>query len=453
MRQILLLLVLWAVVAVPAAAGDRAALIEIDGPVGPATSGYFEKARRQALDDGAPLIILRIDTPGGLDTAMRDIIKGILDSPVPVVAWVAPGGARAASAGTYILYAAHVAAMAPATNLGAATPVPALGGGGFPDSEKPRKPEGKNGKDDAPDEPMPKAKPGSDAMQHKIVNDAVAYIRGLAAQRGRNADWAEKAVREGASLPADDALKLKVIDLVAADLPELLQKLDGRTVQTATGKVTLKTQGLSVERYAPDWRFRLLAVITNPTVAYILMLVGIYGLLLEGYHPGAIVPGVAGAICLLLALFAFQVLPVNFAGLALMLLGVLLMVGEALNPSIGALGIGGVIAFVFGSILLMDIDVPGYGVNLGVIGGIAVTASGLLGLTLFLLYRARRAPQTTGAARALGQVVEITEFAAGQGWAKLGGEHWRVRSGAALVPGQRVRVTGVDGLTLHVDPE
>jgi len=451
MRRVLPLL-LCAAVVLSAAAGDavvpppagHAALIELDGPIGPAVSGYFDKARREAIDSGAALILLRIDTPGGLDGAMRDIIKGILASPVPVVAWVAPDGARAASAGVYLMYAAHVAAMAPATNLGAATPVPI--GGSAPAEPVPKK------KDAADKDAEAEAPPG-DAMQHKLVNDAVAYLRSLAAARGRNGDWAERAVREGASLPAQEALKLKVIDLVARDRDDLLRQLDGRQVTTASGTVRLQTAGMSVETIAPGWRFAFLAILTNPTIAYLLMLAGIYGLLLEGYHPGAILPGVVGAICLLLALFAFQLLPVNYVGLALILLGVGLMIGEALAPSFGALGLGGVIAFVFGSVLLMDIDVPGYAINRGIIGGIALGAAALLGLTLLLVHRARRAPLSTGDALTLGQSVVILEFDNGSGWARLGGERWRVVSGSTLRPGQRARVRRVDGLTLTVEPE
>lgn len=447
MRRVLPLL-LCAAVALSAAAGDavvpppapHAALIELDGPIGPAVSGYFDKARREALDSGAALILLRIDTPGGLDGAMRDIIKGILASPVPVVAWVAPDGARAASAGVYPMYAAHVAAMAPATNLGAATPVQ-IGGSAPADAQQQKE----NDKDTGA--------PPPDAMQRKLVNDAVAYLRSLAAARGRNGDWAERAVREGASLPAQEALKLKVIDLVAKDRDDLLRQLDGREVRTTAGTITLKTAALRVETIAPGWRFAFLAILTNPTIAYLLMLAGIYGLLLEGYHPGAILPGVVGAICLLLALFAFQLLPVNYVGLALILLGVGLMIGEALAPSFGALGLGGVIAFVFGSVLLMDIDVPGYAINRGIIGGIALAAAALLGLTLLLLHRARRAPLSTGDALTLGQSVVVLEFDSGSGWARLGGERWRVVSTATLRPGQHARVRRVDGLTLTVEPE
>ena len=440
-----------------AAWGDEhAALIEIDGPIGPATSGYFQKAHAQALESGASIIVLRLDTPGGLDTAMRDIIKTILASPLPVACLVGPGGARAASAGTYILYACQIAAMAPATNLGAATPVPIggtwpMGKGKKGDEEKNE--DGKNKKEKkAEDSAGAIADVPDDAMGRKVVNDAVAYIRSLAEKRGRNADWAEKAVREGASLSAEKALEMHVVDLLAADVPDLLKKIDGRSVSVAAGDVKLKTAALPVEKIEPDWRMLLLGVITNPTLAYILMLVGIYGLLLEGYHPGAVLPGVTGAICLLLALYAFQVLPVNYVGLGLILLGVALMVAEALAPSFGVLGFGGITAFVLGSILLMDIDVPGYGVDLGLIAGIAVSAAALMGLTLFLLWRARRAPVVTGSDALVGQLAEALEAFESEGWAGVNGERWRIRSGRPLRAGERARVTRVDGLLLHTEP-
>ncbi|MGH8539475.1 MAG: NfeD family protein, partial [Stenotrophobium sp.] len=377
-------------------AGGHAALIEIDGPIGPATSGYFQKAQAQAAESGASVIVLRLDTPGGLDTAMRDIVKAILASPVPVACWVGPGGARAASAGTYILYACQIAAMAPATNLGAATPVPLEGSWPMSKIRKPQEGEEHSpGKDKAGPADEPATEP-EDAMGRKVLNDAVAYIRALAQQRDRNADWAEKAVREGASLPAEKALQLHVVDLIADDVPALLKAIDGRSVTLAAGAVKLHTVGLPVEKIEPGWRMRLLSVITHPTVAYVLMLIGIYGLLLEGYHPGAVLPGVAGTICLLLALYAFQVLPVNFVGLGLILLGVALMIAEALAPTFGVLGFGGITSFVLGSVLLMDMDVPGYGMNIGLIAGIAVSAAALIGLTLYLLWCARRAPVVTG---------------------------------------------------------
>jgi membrane-bound serine protease (ClpP class) len=445
--------------ALGASAGDlremtpaTAAMIEIQGAIGPATSGYFEKAHRQAVDSGASLIVLQMDTPGGLDTAMRDIIKLILNSPIPVACIVAPGGARAASAGTYILYACHVAAMAPATNLGAATPVPI--GGSFPGmgkEDKDKKPEdGKAGESKPAEESPPE---GDDAMARKVINDAVAYIRSLAEKRGRNADWAEKAVREGASLSAEKALEAKVIDLMANDVADLLKKIDGRKVATPAGEIVLKSAALAVQKIEPDWRMKFLSIITNPTVAYVLMLIGIYGLLLEGYHPGAIVPGVVGAICLLLAMFAFQVLPVNYVGLALIILGVVLMIAEALVPSFGAMGFGGIAAFIIGSIMLMDIDVPGYGVNRGLIFGIAAGASGILALTLYLLWRSRKAPVVTGDRTLVGHTVEIMEAIESEGWAWVAGERWRVRTRIPLKTGDKPRVVAMDGLTLIVEPE
>ncbi len=442
-----------------AAPAPHAALIDIDGAIGPAVSGYVDKARLAAIASGARVIVLRIDTPGGLDTSMRDIVKSILNSPVPVAAFVAPGGARAASAGTYILYAAHIAAMAPATNLGAATPVPVGGGagGGAPAAPEPSAAPPATGTQDAKGAPeavrdRDPAAP-EQAMRKKVVNDAVAYIRSLAEKRGRNAEWAEEAVREGVSLSATAALEKHVIDLIADDVPDLLNKIDGRAVETTSGTITLGTKGLPVRAYEPDWRSRLLGVITNPTIAYMLMLAGIYGLLLEGYSPGAVLPGVTGAICLLLALFAFQLLPVNYVGLALILLGVILLISETLVPSFGALGFGGITAFVIGSIMLMDTEVPGYGVNLGVIAGIAISAAGLLVLMLTLLYRSRHAPPSTGKAVAIGHTVVVTEFADGSGWAKLGGERWQIACAQFLAPGDRARVVRVQGLTLQVAPE
>jgi membrane-bound serine protease (ClpP class) len=449
-HPLLLALLLALAPAAPSAAEGKAALIRIQDAIGPATSGYFEKAHRRALESGASLVVVQIDTPGGLDSAMRDIIKVILNSPVPVACFVAPGGARAASAGTYILYACHVAAMAPATNLGAATPVPV--GGSAPLPGMPEKPEPGEAQDKDKDKPAEAAKPPQDAMQAKVVNDAVAYIRSLAEKRGRNADWAERAVREGASLSADRALEQKVIDLVADDVEDLLAKIDGRAVATTTGELTLKTAGMAVESLEPDWRMKFLGIITNPTVAYVLLLIGIYGLLLEGYHPGAILPGTVGAICLLLALFAFQVLPVNYVGLALILLGVVLMIAEAFAPSFGVMGIGGLVAFVFGSIMLMDIEVPGYGVNRGIIFGIAAGGAGVLAGTLYLLWRARRAPVTTGDHTLLDHTLEVLEADGNEGWGWVAGERWKFRSSAPIKAGDRVRVTAIDGLTLVVEP-
>ncbi|MBL6752570.1 MAG: nodulation protein NfeD [Nevskia sp.] len=448
----LLACALWAACAQAAAPGGgaegapRAMLADIDGPIGPATAAFFDSVQRKAEQAGAAVIVLRMDTPGGLDRSMRDIVKTILASRIPVVGYVAPGGARAASAGTYILYAAHLAAMAPATNLGAATPIPV--GGSWP--------EPKGGAAGAKAGPAPPAgesgQAPAQAEELKAVNDAVAYIRSLAQQRGRNADWAESAVRQARSLTAAEAVQLKVVDLLADDVGDLLRKIDGRSVALPQGTVTLHTAGAAVTAVLPGWRIRWLAVLTNPTIAYALLLVGIYGLLLEGYHPGAVLPGVTGGIALLMALYAFQLLPVNYAGLLLMGLGVALLIAEISAPSFGVLGFGGIAAFVLGSVLLLDTDVPGFGVNLGVIGGIALAAAAVLALTLFLVLRARRAPVVTGANAMVGQVAEVLEPFTGEGWALLLGERWRVRCALPQHAGARVRVTAVDGLLLTVEP-
>ncbi len=425
----LLLLLLWSPLQAATPHGVR---LDIEGAIGPATSDYIVRALAAAAADNAELVLLRIDTPGGLDTSMRDIIKAILASPVPVVGYVAPNGARAASAGTYILYACHIAAMAPATNLGAATPVSLI-----PNTTQPGK--GEAG--------------GDDAMAHKVVNDAVAYIRGLARLRGRNADWAEQAVREAASLEAAQALQLHVIDLIASDETTLLAKLDGRSVKLGESERPLHTAGIVLVPHAPDWRTRLLGTITDPNVAYILMLVGIYGLILEFYHPGAMLPGVAGAICLLLALFAFQVLPINYAGLGLILLGVAMMVAEAFVPSFGALGIGGVVAFVVGSIMLFDSGVPGYAVARGLIAGFALTSFGLFVFVIGMIMRARRRPVVSGADELLGATGEALEPFATEGMVRVHSELWHARSSMPIDKGQSLRVTGRQGLLLLVEPE
>src|SRR5688500_6172604 len=297
-------------------------VVPVEGAIGRASADFVRRALARAEKDKAQLVVLQMDTPGGLDTSMREMIKHILASPVPVATYVAPSGARAASAGTFILYASHHAAMAPGTNLGAASPV-SIGGGGT------------GQKDDKKDS-------GVDTMTKKVTNDAVAYIRSLAQLRGRNADWGEKAVREAVSLPAEEAVKLKVIDHVAKDVPDLLKKLGKGNAQIVQVEV--------------DWRTKILAVITNPSVAYILILLGIYALIFEFTNPGLILPGVVGAICILLALYSFNLLPVNYAGLALMLLGIAFMVAEAFLPAFGSLGIGGLITFVLGSMSLIATD-------------------------------------------------------------------------------------------------
>lgn len=425
--------------AIQGAAGV-ALLLEVRDAIGPATSDFFVRTLEQARERKVRLVIVQMDTPGGLDSAMRDMIKAILASPVPVAVYVSPSGARAASAGTYLLYASHVAAMAPATNVGAATPVQI---GGSPPSSPPPK-----GKDDEETKPEP-----GTTMERKAINDSVAYIRGLAELRGRNADWAESAVRTAASLPASDALRQNVIDLIAADVADLLRRIDGRTVKVSTGELRLATAGVVIERVEADWRTQLLAVLTNPNVAYLLMLIGIYGLLLEGYNPGAILPGVVGAICLLLALYAFQVLSVNYAGLALMALGVALLVAEAFAPSFGVLGIGGIAAFVIGSVILLDTDVPGFAIARSVIGGTAFAGALLVLLIATYFARSRKRPVVTGAEQLLGaSAVALGDFAR-SGPVRVRGEIWNAVAPAAVKEGQRLRIVRVDGLTLEVEPE
>jgi len=436
-----------------AVAAGTAVHIEIKGAIGPATSAYLLNGLEHANEIDAALIVVELDTPGGLDSAMRDMIKGILNSRIPVVTYVSPSGSRAASAGTYLLYASHIAAMAPATNLGAATPVQ-IGGGNEPSAPFDVPSQGDDAeKDDAqPDADAPPQKLPGTAMERKTINDAVAYIRGLAELRGRNADWAERAVREGVSLSALEALEQNVIDVIAESLDELLQVIDGREVKIVDALAKLDTEELAIEKYEADWRTKLLAVLTDPNVAYLLMLAGIYGLLFEGYNPGAIVPGVVGAICLLLALFAFQVLPVNYAGLALILLGVMLIIAEAFVPSFGALGLGGVAAFVFGSIILLDTDVPGMQIARSLIIGVALIASSLLLILVYVLMRMRRRPAVSGTESMLGQLAEVLEDFEEHGAVFINGERWNADTNVAVRKGDHVRIEKIDGLHLQVVP-
>ncbi len=381
---------------------------------------------------------------------MREIIRAILASPVPVLMYVSPSGARAASAGTFMMYASHIAAMAPGTNLGAATPVSIGGGFPMPGQEDGRR--NKKGEDEKGDEKNKPAKPQGGAMEAKVLNDAIAYIRSLADLRERNADWAEKAVREGVSLAARDALEQEVIDIIARDVKDLLAQAHGRTVMLASGRITLDTQELAVEQLDPDWRTRFLAAITNPNVALILMMIGIYGLIFEFMNPGSLYPGTIGAISLLVGLYALAALPVNFAGLALIVLGIGLMVAEAFTPSVGALGIGGTIAFVIGATILIDTDVPEFELTWPVIGGIAVTGLAFTLVVGRLAVGSYRRQVVTGREQMIGDHGQVLEWQGGTGHVLVHGERWKAVSDAALAPGQQVRVTALDGLTLKVEP-
>lgn len=430
-RVLLLLLLLGFAPGGQAAPGGSVWLLSIDDAIGPASADYLLRGLQQAQAQGAQLLVIHLDTPGGLDSAMRQINKAILASPVPVATYVAPSGARAASAGTYILYASHIAAMAPGTNLGAATPVQI----GMPGS------------------PEKAADNSQDTLARKQVNDAAAYIRGLAQLRGRNADWAEKAVREAVSLSASEALRLKVIDQVASDLPELLRQLDGQSLVAAGQTIQLKTVGATVVEHLPDWRTRLLAVITNPSVALILIMIGVYGLLFEFINPGTGVGGVVGGICLLLALYALQLLPVSYAGVALILLGLAFMVAEAFLPSFGVVGFGGIVAFIAGAVILMDTDAPGFGIPLALIASLAVLSALLLGGVLGMAIKARRRALVSGDAGLVGSLVTVTFVQADNpfhGSVQAQGEQWQAQCATPLQPGQHVRVTARNGVMLDV---
>lgn len=417
--------------AVPAAApasnsAGTVVLMELDGAIGPAAVDHVRRGLRLAAREQARLLVIQLDTPGGLDTSMRSIVKDILASPIPVATFVAPDGARAASAGTYILYASHIAAMAPASNLGAATPV-AIGA------------------------PAPMPVPAApDAMAAKRLADASAYLRSLAQLRGRNADWGEQAVRESASLSASEALQKNVITLIAQDVADLLRQVDGREVRTALGTQRLATQHAQVLVFDADWRSRVLSVITEPSLALMLMMLGIYGLLFEFSNPGFVLPGVVGAISLMLALFGLQMLPVNYAGLGLIFLGVAFLVAEAFLPSFGALGVGGIIAFSIGAVLLIDNDTPGFGVPLWLVALLAVVSAAFILLVGGIAAKTRRRPQVLGVATLVGATGELVEFADGEGWAQIQGDYWKVRGADGLRAGRRIRVTRVQGLALQV---
>ena len=445
---LILCFLLWPALPVQAEGSDSAdagsaQILHIRGAIGPATADFIGEGFETARSRGARLIVLAMDTPGGLATSMRSIIRHILDSPVPVAAFVYPSGSRAASAGTYILYASHIAAMAPGTNLGAATPI-AIGGGGLPVPGEKEKPPDQEGKKPSAE------KPSKNPMAAKMVNDAAAYIRSLAEMRGRNADWAERAVREGVSLTVNEALEKNVIDVVAPDVGALLQAIDGRQVMVGNVRVTLKTAGLATETIEPGWRTRLLSIITNPNIAFILILLGVYGLFFEFANPGSIGPGVVGVICLVMGLYALHVLPLNYAGLGLLIFAIALMAAEALVPSFGILGIGGIVAFVLAAMMLFRNDIPGFGISWPVIAVTAAVSGGLMIFLLGYVWRAQRRPVTTGSEALIGREAEVLEWSAESGYVRLGGERWKAMGDEPLVPHDRVTVREHSGLVLVV---
>ncbi len=439
--------------------------LDVAGPIGPATVRYIERGLAQARRQQAPLVVIALDTPGGLDLAMRQIVQVLLASPIPVVVHVSPEGARAASAGTFLLYAAHVAAMAPATTLGAATPVPlslplptlppgtpAAAPEAGPDARSDARPDPRPGvqPEGSPDPP---AAPPASVAERKSVHDAAAYIRGLAQHHGRNADWAERAVREAVSLTAAEALREGVIDLIADSPQDLLQALDGRTVRLGDRQITLRTAGLERQLLPPRTHERLIATLTQPGVALLLLMLGIWGLVLEFSQPGFGVAGTVGAVSLLLALYALQMLPFNVVGLALLGLGLVLMVAEALTPGLGVLGLGGTAAFVAGGLLLFERDAPGFGMPLSVVLGLGLVSVLVMVGVSSLAWRARSRPDVAGSAGMaglLGRVLAIDPADPRQGWAEVQGVPWRVRASVGLRIGEPVRVAGSHGSLLEV---
>lgn len=436
-----------------AAPQSVAVVIDLKGPIGPAIGDYVQRSLRDAATQNAIAAVIRLDTPGGLDSSMRDIIRSILDSPIPVLGYVGPIGARAASAGTYILYASSVAAMAPSTHLGAATPVK-MQGGALPDEGNGEKSRIESTSDDKEAATADAVQTG-DAMTRKMVNDAVAYIRGLAELHGRNADWAEESVRKGASLTSSEAQERNVVDVIAEDIPKLLSAVDGHKVIVQGKQFELQTANAQLEYLEPNWRTSFLAAITHPNVVYILMLIGIYGIIFELANPGSFVPGIVGTISLLVALYAFQMLPVSYAGLALIVFGIGLMVAEALVPSVGILGIGGAVAFAFGSIMLFDTDVaPGYEVSLALVGSVAILSGVLLSLVLAMVLRSRKVSVVSGREEMLGSMGTVRkDFVGGRGTIWVHSEQWQARCQVSLRQGQQVQVVGMDGLVLDVEPQ
>jgi len=423
-------------------------MADITGVIGPATAHYVQTAINEARTRQAEVLILRLDTPGGLLTSTREIIESILASPVPVIGYVAPAGAHAASAGTYILYATSIAAMAPGTNIGAATPIQIGGGGlpGLPSLDEPH-PAGDKGKGEDKAKPAQTPLP---TLETKAANDAVALIRGLAELRGRNADWAEKAVREAATLNARQALEQHAIDLIAPDVTALLQDVNGRKIVIAQQERTLSTAGIDVVRVEPDFMTKALGAIANPNVALILMLIGTYGLIFEMMSPGAIAPGVIGAICLVLGLYALSELPLDYAGLALVVLGIAFMIAEAFMPTFGILGFGGIAAFVIGAAMLVNTNIPAYRVSYSVIATMALVSAAFLILLMGYVWRSQRKRAVSGAEQLAGGEAVVLSWEGGEGYVWAQGERWHARGDKPFAAGQKLRVKRLDGLTLIV---
>jgi membrane-bound serine protease (ClpP class) len=426
-------------------AGGPAILVPIEGIIGPAIADYVSSSFERARSRGASMIVLQMDTPGGLAKSMRSLIREILASEIPVAAFVGPAGARAASAGTYILYASHIAAMAPGTNMGAATPVQ-FGGGQNPFPTGRGREEKERGKEE-----QGEGKGETAPMEAKLVNDAAAFIRSLAELRGRNAEWAEKSVRQAASITAEEAIENNVIDLTAADVASLLEGLDGRTVEIQGRKIRLNTADIQIVAIEPNWRTKLLSIITNPNIAFILMLVGIYGLIFEFATPGSIGPGIIGVVCLLLALYAFHVLPLNYTGAALILLAVGLMTAEAFVPSFGILGFGGIAAFVIGALMLFDVDLPGVELSWSVIGGTAAFSFLMLVFLLGYAIKAQRRRVSTGREDLIGRTAEVLDWSGESGWVRVAGERWKATGAPGLTRKDSVKIREVRGLDLVVD--
>lgn len=426
------ILLIWAPLADSRTApAPHAAHLTIDGPIGPATSDYLSRTMEKAQDNDARLIILELDTPGGLLSTTRDIVRTILDSEIPVVVYVSPQGARAASAGTFILYASHVAAMHSSAHVGAATPVQMQGdniGDGDEDSS-------------------------STAMERKVTNDAIAYLRNLAERHGRNADWAEEAIRNASTLTAREALEQNVIEIVSNSLADLLAQIDGREVVMSDGTLIIASSDLSIQTYEQDWRNRILSVLTNPQLAYLLLLVGIYGIIFELASPGSLFPGITGAICLLLAAFSLQILPINIVGILLIGLGAILLVMEMFIPSFSIIGVGGVIALMAGSLLLFDGSVPGMELSMSLIAAVGLVAlASTLFISLVMVRSAWRSKKPSDR-NVVGEEGKVVENLAPEGFIRLGNEIWPAcaRSPRQITFGKPVRVVAQEGTLAYVE--